>query len=82
MSADWTHDGEINEADIEILNSAGVLTADISQKSTETVFEWNKLYSIRRQFKTQLQQIKGLFKNIKTLGVKSGRFLCKVKITY
>ena len=38
-AADCNHDGEINEADIELLNSAGVLTSDISQKSTETVFE-------------------------------------------
>ena len=34
-----TNEGEINEADVELLNIVGVLTEDISQKSTETVFE-------------------------------------------
>ena len=30
-AADCNHDGEINEADFELLNSAGVLTADVLQ---------------------------------------------------
>ena len=32
-AADCNHDGEINEADVELLNNAGILTADISQQN-------------------------------------------------
>ena len=32
-AADCNHDGEINEADVELLNIVGVLTEDISKQN-------------------------------------------------
>ncbi len=31
-AADCSHDGEINQEDIELLNNAGVITSDVSQR--------------------------------------------------